>query len=153
MVESADSSERYVIIEDTLELRCRARNLVQLYTAEAADMTRLQIEFLELSERQQRSEQRWRYAAPIAVFTAVLVGAVYLLWQNYKNWEEERPWARLVSVASGHSFPLTHNTANVGRKTEGVTTIHRMPFAPSVPGQREVYNAVRLTGVASHFVF
>jgi hypothetical protein len=37
--------------------------------------------------------------------------------------------------------------------TEGVTTIHRMPFAPPMPGQREVYNAVRLTGVASHFVF
>ena len=41
MVERSDPNERYVIIEDTLEIQCRARNLVQLHTAEAADMTRL----------------------------------------------------------------------------------------------------------------
>jgi type IV secretion system protein TrbB len=40
-VERCDPNQRYVIIEDTLELRCRARNLLQLHTAEAADMTRL----------------------------------------------------------------------------------------------------------------
>ena len=34
-------NERYVIIEDTLEIQCRARNLAQLHTAEGADMTRL----------------------------------------------------------------------------------------------------------------
>jgi type IV secretion system protein VirB11 len=41
MVERSDPNERYVIIEDTLEIQCRAKNLVQLHTAEAADMTRL----------------------------------------------------------------------------------------------------------------
>jgi type IV secretion system protein TrbB len=41
MVERSDPYERYVIIEDTLEIQCRARNLVQLHTAESADMTRL----------------------------------------------------------------------------------------------------------------
>jgi P-type conjugative transfer ATPase TrbB len=41
MVARSDPNERYVIIEDTLEIRCRARNLVQLHTAEGADMTRL----------------------------------------------------------------------------------------------------------------
>jgi type IV secretion system protein TrbB len=41
MVERSDPNQRYVIIEDTFELRCSARNLVQLHTAEAADMTRL----------------------------------------------------------------------------------------------------------------
>ena len=41
MVGRSDPNQRYVIIEDTLELRCSARNLVQLHTAEAADMTRL----------------------------------------------------------------------------------------------------------------
>jgi type IV secretion system protein VirB11 len=41
MVERSDPNERYVIIEDTLEIRCRAKNLVQLHTADAADMTRL----------------------------------------------------------------------------------------------------------------
>jgi type IV secretion system protein VirB11 len=41
MVERSDPNERYVIIEDTLEIQCRAKNLVQLHTAEGADMTRL----------------------------------------------------------------------------------------------------------------
>ena len=41
MVARSDPNERYVIIEDTLEIQCRARNLVQLHTAESADMTRL----------------------------------------------------------------------------------------------------------------
>jgi len=41
MVERSDSNERYVIIEDTLEIQCRAQNLVQLHTAESVDMARL----------------------------------------------------------------------------------------------------------------
>ena len=41
MVEQSDPNERYVIIEDTLEIQCRAKNLAQLHTAEGADMTRL----------------------------------------------------------------------------------------------------------------
>ena len=41
MVARSDPNERYVIIEDTLEIQCRAGNLVQLHTAESADMTRL----------------------------------------------------------------------------------------------------------------
>ena len=38
-------------------------------------------------------------------------------------------------------------------RTEGITTIHRMPFAPPSPGQREIYRVVRLTGTANHQVF
>ncbi|MGH7778967.1 MAG: P-type conjugative transfer ATPase TrbB [Candidatus Binataceae bacterium] len=41
MVERSDPNERYVIIEDTFEIRCRANNLVQLHTSDSADMTRL----------------------------------------------------------------------------------------------------------------
>ena len=41
MVGRSDPSERYVIIEDTLEIQCRATNVVQLHTAEAADLGRL----------------------------------------------------------------------------------------------------------------
>lgn len=40
-VARSDPNERYVIIEDTPEIQCRAQNLVQLRTAEAADLTRL----------------------------------------------------------------------------------------------------------------
>lgn len=41
MVARSDPNERYVIIEDTLEIQCRAENVVQLHTAEAADLGRL----------------------------------------------------------------------------------------------------------------
>jgi type IV secretion system protein VirB11 len=41
MVARSDANERYVIIEDTLEIQCRAQNVVQLHTAEAADLGRL----------------------------------------------------------------------------------------------------------------
>ncbi|MGO9605799.1 MAG: P-type conjugative transfer ATPase TrbB [Candidatus Binataceae bacterium] len=41
MVARSDPNDRYVIIEDTLEIQCRAQNLAQLRTAEAADLARL----------------------------------------------------------------------------------------------------------------
>lgn len=41
MVSLGDQAERFVIIEDTLELQCAARNALQLHTTDAADMTRL----------------------------------------------------------------------------------------------------------------
>jgi type IV secretion system protein TrbB len=41
MVILGDQAERFVIIEDTLELQCAARNALQLHTTDAADMTRL----------------------------------------------------------------------------------------------------------------
>ena len=49
-----------------------------------------------------------------------------------------------VIVPSGGSNPVT---------TEGITTIHRLPFGPTLPGQREVYRVVRLRGVANHVDF
>jgi len=50
----------------------------------------------------------------------------------------------IVPVGPGGSTPVT---------TEGVTTIHRTPFVPQLPGQREVYSVVQLTGVATHLEF
>ena len=41
MVASSDPNDRYITIEDTHELQCRAANLVQLRTSETADLTRL----------------------------------------------------------------------------------------------------------------
>lgn len=41
MVRLGDPSERFVILEDTLELRCSAENALQLHTSESADLTRL----------------------------------------------------------------------------------------------------------------
>ena len=41
MVTLGDPSERFVILEDTRELQCTARNAVQLHTGDVADLTRL----------------------------------------------------------------------------------------------------------------
>ena len=41
MVSLGDPAERFVILEDTLELQCSAHNALQLHTSDAADMTRL----------------------------------------------------------------------------------------------------------------
>ena len=50
----------------------------------------------------------------------------------------------VIVPGPGGSAPVT---------TEGVTTIHRTPFVPQLPGQREVYSVVQLAGVASHLEF
>jgi type IV secretion system protein TrbB len=41
MVTLGDPNERFVILEDTRELQCAARNAVQLHTGDVADLTRL----------------------------------------------------------------------------------------------------------------
>jgi P-type conjugative transfer ATPase TrbB len=41
MVARGEPNERYVILEDTREIQCRAQNLVQLRTAETVDLQRL----------------------------------------------------------------------------------------------------------------
>ena len=41
MVTLGDPTERFVILEDTRELQCAARNAVQLHTGDVADLTRL----------------------------------------------------------------------------------------------------------------
>ena len=41
IVSAADPAERIVILEDTRELQCEARNAVQLHTGDVADLTRL----------------------------------------------------------------------------------------------------------------
>ena len=41
MAALGDQTERFVILEDTRELRCNARNTVQLHTGDVADLTRL----------------------------------------------------------------------------------------------------------------
>lgn len=41
MVALGDAAERFVILEDTRELQCAARNAVQLHTGDVADLTRL----------------------------------------------------------------------------------------------------------------
>ena len=49
-----------------------------------------------------------------------------------------------VLVSAGQSNPVT---------TDAITTIHKMPFAPQLPGQLELYRVTRLTGVAQQVFF
>jgi hypothetical protein len=48
---------------------------------------------------------------------------------------------------------VTVSNASIPVRTEGVTTIHKTPFAPQIPGQRDVYRVVQLTGQANHIFF
>ena len=49
-----------------------------------------------------------------------------------------------VLVSAGQSNPVT---------TEAITTIHKMPFGPQLPGQLELYRVTRLTGIARQVFF
>jgi len=51
---------------------------------------------------------------------------------------------RVIVSGPGGSNPVA---------TEGLTTTHSTPFAPQIPGQREKYRVVRLTGTANFLVF
>jgi hypothetical protein len=48
-------------------------------------------------------------------------------------------------------FVSPGNTVSIA--TEGVTAIHRTPFAPQLPGQRDVYRVRRLVGSADQLDF
>jgi hypothetical protein len=53
----------------------------------------------------------------IAVLGTVITFLIVLLRRDYENWEQTRPWARLVSLSTGQSYQLTQDTANVGVAT------------------------------------
>jgi len=97
--------------------------LREFHKHKAADMPRLQISFLEASERLQRHQRHWRYATLTTLFGLVLIIAVVFGRLDYKNWIENRPWAYLVSLSTGQKYELRHETANVGRPTEGVRAV------------------------------
>lgn len=104
--------------------------LRDFYKRSAADMPPLQIAFFQESERYQRRQRLFRYATLATIFLAVLSAALVFLWQNYANWVDARPWARLVSLSTGRSYPLTQLTANVGRLTEGVKAVRHQVDLP-----------------------
>jgi hypothetical protein len=112
----------------------------------AADMTGLQSDFLKASERQQRFERVVRYASFASALGIVAVIALSVLWQNYRNWEQTRPWAHLMHAATGQSFPLSQNNATIGRATPGVREINHQV---SLPDQRisRIHMSVFNTGV------
>jgi len=136
MVARSDPNERYVIIEDTLEIRCRARNLVQLHTAEGADMTRLV-----------RTTMRLR---PDRIIIGEVRGAEALAL--LKAWTTGHPGGVTTIHANSAAAALIRlsslvQEAGVPPQPELIAeTIHLIAFIARTPAGRRVTELVRLTG-------
>ena len=136
MVARSDPNERYASIEDTLEIRCRARNLVQLHTAEGADMTRLV-----------RTTMRLR---PDRIIIGEVRGgeALALL----KAWTTGHPGGVTTIHANSAAAALIRlsslvQEAGVPPQPELIAeTINLIGFIVRAPSGRRVTELVRLTG-------
>jgi type IV secretion system protein VirB11 len=136
MVMRGDSSLRYVLIEDTLELQCRARNLVQLHTAVNADMTRLV-----------RTTMRLR---PDRIIIGEVRGgeALALL----KAWNTGHPGGVTTIHSNSARSALTRlsslvQEAGVPPQPELIAeTINLIAFIVRTPGGRRVTELVRVEG-------
>ena len=136
MVERSDPNERYVIIEDTLEIQCRAKNLVQLHTAEAADMTRLV-----------RTTMRLR---PDRIIIGEVRGAEALAL--LKAWNTGHPGGVTTIHANSARAALTRlsslvQEAGVPPQPELIAeTINLLVFIVRTPAGRRVKELVRVDG-------
>ncbi len=136
MVARSDPNERYVIIEDTLEIQCRARNLVQLHTADSADMTRLV-----------RTTMRLR---PDRIIIGEVRGgeALALL----KAWNTGHPGGVTTAHSNGAAAALTRlsslvQEAGVPPQPELIAeTINLLVFIVRTPKGRRVKEVVRVEG-------
>ncbi len=136
MVARSDPNERYVIIEDTLEIQCRAKNLVQLHTAEAADMTRLV-----------RTTMRLR---PDRIIIGEVRGAEALAL--LKAWNTGHPGGVTTIHANNARAALTRlsslvQEAGVPPQPELIAeTINLLAFIVRTPAGRRVKELVRVEG-------
>src|SRR5712692_8474439 len=140
MVARSDPNERYVIIEDTLEIQCRAQNVVQLHTAEAADLTRLV-----------RATMRLR---PDRIIIGEVRGAEAL--GLLKAWATGHPGGVTTVHANSASAVLTRlsslvQEAGVPPQPELIAeTIKLIAFIVRTPRGRRVTELVRLEGYDTH---
>jgi P-type conjugative transfer ATPase TrbB len=136
MVERSDPNERYVIIEDTLEIQCRAQNLVQLHTADAADLTRLV-----------RATMRLR---PDRIIIGEVRGAEALAL--LKAWNTGHPGGVTTIHANSAKAALTRlsslvQEAGVPPQPELIAeTINLLAFIVRTPKGRRVNELVRVEG-------
>ncbi len=136
MVERSDPNERYVIIEDTLEIQCRAHNLAQLHTAESADMTRLV-----------RTTMRLR---PDRIIIGEVRGAEALAL--LKAWNTGHPGGVTTIHANSAKAALTRlsslvQEAGVPPQPELIAeTINLLVFIVRTPAGRRVTELVRVAG-------
>jgi type IV secretion system protein VirB11 len=139
MVERSNPNERYVIIEDTFEIQCRAHNLVQLHTAETADMTRLV-----------RTTMRLR---PDRIIIGEVRGAEALAL--LKAWNTGHPGGVTTIHANSASAALTRlsslvQEAGVPPQPELIAeTINLLTFIVRTPEGRRVKQLVRVDGYSA----
>jgi type IV secretion system protein VirB11 len=140
MVRRGDAGERFVILEDTFEIQCRAENLIQLHTAEAADLTRLV-----------RATMRLR---PDRIVIGEVRGgeALALL----KAWLTGHPGGVTTVHANGAKAALTRlsslvQEAGVPPQPELIAeTINLIAFIARTPAGRRVTELARLEGYSPH---
>jgi type IV secretion system protein TrbB len=136
MVAFSDPGERYVIIEDTLEIQCQAQNKVQLHTSEAADLTRLV-----------RATMRLR---PDRIIIGEVRGAEALAL--LKAWATGHPGGVTTVHANSARAVLTRlsslvQEAGVPAQPELIAeTIDLLAFMVRTPTGRQVTELVRVEG-------
>ena len=136
MVAFSTPGERYVIIEDTLEIQCRAQNLVQLHTSEHADLTRLV-----------RATMRLR---PDRIIIGEVRGAEALAL--LKAWATGHPGGVTTVHANSARGVLTRlsslvQEAGVPPQPELIAeTIHLVAFIARMPAGRRVTELLRVEG-------
>ena len=136
MVQRSDANERYVIIEDTREIRCRARNVAQLHTSENADMTRLV-----------RTTMRLR---PDRIIIGEVRGAEALAL--LKAWNTGHPGGITTIHANSAKAALTRlsslvQEAGVPPQPELIgEAINLLVFIVRTPGGRRVSEIVQVSG-------
>ena len=136
MVERSDPNDRYVIIEDTSRSSAVRRNLVQLHTAESADMTRLV-----------RTTMRLR---PDRIIIGEVRGAEALAL--LKAWNTGHPGGVTTIHANSATAALTRlsslvQEAGVPPQPELIAeTINLLAFIVRTPAGRRVRELVRVDG-------
>jgi len=136
MVKLGNPNERFIIIEDTLELHCDAPNVMQLHTTAAADLT-----FLT------RTTMR---ARPDRIIIGEVRGAEALAL--LKAWNTGHPGGVTTVHANSASAALTRlgslvQEAGVPQQPELIAqTVNVLAFITRTPGGRRVTEMVRVEG-------
>jgi type IV secretion system protein TrbB len=136
MVKLGNPNERFIIIEDTLELHCNAPNVMQLHTTAAADLT-----FLT------RTTMR---ARPDRIIIGEVRGAEALAL--LKAWNTGHPGGVTTVHANSASSALTRlgslvQEAGVPPQPDLIAqTVNVLAFITRTPGGRRVTEMVRVEG-------
>ena len=139
MVRLGNSNERFIIIEDTLELHCDAPNVMQLHTTAAADLT-----FLTRTTMRARPDR--------IIIGEVRGGEALAL---LKAWNTGHPGGVTTVHANSAAAALVRlsslvQEANVPPQPELIAeTIHLLAFIVRTPDGRRVTEMVRVHGYDS----